>query len=687
MTNNENTNLRIKALLAEMQSDPEMENVRPYSPSQQEILKIYEDGALSSESNVPDDILKISKTAQPSKSDLNKYKLWLEQRYKSPYTGQIIPISKLFTNEYEIEHVIPQSRFFDDSLSNKVICETSVNGLKGKLLGLEFIKKHQGEKVEIGHKTVEILTEQAYEDFVQENYSQNRSKRNKLLMDEIPEKMVDRQLNDTRYISKYVSQLLSNLVREEKEDEGLNSKNVLPGNGKITSRLKQDWGLNDVWNDLILPRFERMNKITNSKDFTSWNENHQKYLPTVPLELSKGFQKKRIDHRHHAMDALVIACASRNHINLLNNKHAKSSERHDLNRILRNYEKAVYFDKNANKRVEKDIPKDFIKPWPSFTKDAKDKLENVVVSFKQNLRVINKTNNKYDSYYDERGNLKIDKDGKPQKSKTSQTKGDNWAIRKSMHIDTIYGLVNLNGIKTPKDKITTATRKFLDTSFNEKSIMSITDTGIQKILMNYLKSKENNPELAFSPEGIEDLNKNIELFNDGKPHQPIIKVRVFETGSKFVLGQSGNKNTKYVEAAKGTNLFFAIYIDEKGKRNYETIPLNVVIERQKQGLKAAPEKNLKGNNLLFYLSPNDLVKVDDGDGSFSFYKMVKASGSECYFIKANIASLIINYDSKTKIGELSSQNKLETTMGESPIRIKEHCLKIKVDRLGNISKA
>ena len=51
------------------------------------------------------------------------------------------------------------------------------------------------------------------------------------------------------------------------------------------------------------------------------------------------------------------------------------------------------------------------------------------------------------------------------------------------------------------------------------------------------------------------MNKNIEKFNDGKAHQPIIKVRIFELGSKFPLGQSGNKKDKYVEAAKGTNLF------------------------------------------------------------------------------------------------------------------------------------
>ncbi len=529
VTENENTNLRIKALLIEMMNDSEVENVRPYSPMQQEILKIYEDGVLNSNVEVEEEILKISKKAEPTKLELQRYKLWLEQKYRSPYTGQIIPLNKLFTHEYEIEHIIPQSRFFDDSFSNKVICESAVNKLKDNQLGLEFIKNHYGQKVpvELG-KEVQIFTEDQYRDFIKENYSKNRNKRNKLLLEEIPEKMIERQLNDTRYISKFISNVLSNIVRNEKDDDGVNSKNVIPLNGKITSELKQDWGLNDVWNDLILPRFERMNQITNSNLYTTYNEKHQKYLPIVPFEQSKGFQKKRIDHRHHALDALIIACATRDHVNLLNNQSAKSEiKRYDLQLKLRHTRK--WNDKNGK---ERDKFTEFKKPWNTFTEDTRNSLETIVVSFKQNLRVINKATNKYEKWVEKNGELK---------KELVEQKGLNWAIRKPMHKDTVSGKVDLPRIKIPKGKILTATRKSIDTSFNLKNIESITDTGIQKILQNYLLSKDGNSELAFSPEGIEDMNKNIEKYNDGKPHQPIYKVRIFEMGSKFPLGQTGNK--------------------------------------------------------------------------------------------------------------------------------------------------
>jgi CRISPR-associated endonuclease Csn1 len=765
VSENENTNLRIKALLVELKNGGEVENVRPYSPSQIEILKIYEDGVLNSSIEIPDDILKISSTAQPSRTELEKYKLWLEQKYRSPYTGKIIPLNKLFTSEYEIEHIIPQSRYFDDSFSNKVICESAVNKLKTNQIGLEFIKNHHGEKVQTGYgQVVEIFEVEAYEDFVKSNFSKNqgRAKRNKLLLEEIPEKMVERQLNDTRYISKYISSILSNLVRESSNDDGVNSKNIIPGNGKITNTLKQDWGLNDVWNELILPRFERMNQITGTNAFTSYNQNHQKYLPTVPLEYSKGFQKKRIDHRHHAMDALVIACAGRNHLNYLNNQSAlekgksvseKQKSREDLRRVLCEKMKS---DSAGNYQWV------FKKPWNTFTQDTHKKLEEVVVSFKQNLRVINKTNNKYESYKEQNGEIRIGENGLPKKGIICQTLGESWAIRKPMHQETVAGLVKLRKEKTVtlsaalenwqeltdrslrkkikqlrkegldnkriikffKDNenswngndlarvriyywevdengqgINCASRVNLDTSFDWNKINTITDTGIQKILRNHLnkyvgrkdeKGQDIKPEqLAFSPEGIEDLNRNIIELNEGKLHQPIKKVRIYETlGNRFQVGKSGNKPDKFVIAAKGTNLFFAVYWDEKKqKRSFETIPLNEVIDYQKW-LASLPKDeqvnypsipvNPEKGKYLFHLSPNDLVYVPTENIKLDpnqVYKVVSFTGNRLYCLPNYVSTSI-----KDKL-EFTLLNKMEFSLDN--ISFKEKCMKLNVDRVGD----
>ena len=757
---NENTNLRIKAMLMEFMNDPEIENVRPYSPSQQDILRIYEENALDNLTKDDKDfdfVSKISKSAQLSKADIIRYKCWLEQKYRSPYTGEMIPLAKLFTSAYEIEHVIPQSRYFDDSFSNKVICEKEVNGLKDRQLGFEFIKKHHGEKVQLSQgKVVEIMSVEAYEKFVKEHYASNRTKMKKLLMDDIPDGFIERQLNDSRYISKLVKGLLSNIVREklengEYEPEAV-SKNLISCTGSVTDRLKKDWGMNDVWNSIVLPRFKRLNELTGKDCFTAISsEGHE--IPAMPIELQKGFNKKRIDHRHHAMDAIVIACATRDHVNLLNNEAAHSkhnSNRYQLQRKLRRFEKMVI---NGQ---EKEIAKEFLKPWDSFTTDAKQILENIIVSFKQNLRVINKTTNSY-LHYDDNG----------KKTMMKQEKGDSWAIRKSMHKDTVFGQVNLRmsdktvslneALKNPKAIVNKefkkkvmemleaghdakyikkyvednkdvwsdidvkrirvyyftketkdryfATRKPLDTSFNRKKIEeNVTDTGIHKILLAHLDAKGGDPELAFSPDGIDEMNRNIVALNKGKFHQPILKVRVYEKAEKFPVGQSGNKSAKFVEAAKGTNLFFAILGTEKinketGEteivRSYMTIPLNVMIDCQKKygsQWRAEIELYLKEMELvsdavilLFILSPNDLVYVPTREelkegikmiDRKRIYKMVSSSGNQCFFIGEKVAKSIVD-----KV-EFTSLNKAERAItGEM---IKETCIPIKVDRLGNI---
>ncbi|MBR0273752.1 MAG: type II CRISPR RNA-guided endonuclease Cas9 [Bacteroidaceae bacterium] len=767
---NENTNLRIKALLMEF-LNPELgiENVRPHSPSQQDILRIYEENALDNltkEDAEYDFVTKVSKMSQPSKADIIRYKCWLEQKYRSPYTGRMIPLSKLFTPAYEIEHIIPQSRYFDDSFSNKVICEAEVNKLKDRLLGYEFIKEHAGEIVQLSQgETVKILSAEEYEKFVKDYYASNRIKMKKLLMDDIPDGFIERQLNDSRYISKVVKTLLSNIVREKQEngeyEQEAVSKNLISCNGSITDRLKKDWGMNDVWNRIILPRFQRLNELTGTNRFTTLNrEGHE--IPAMPFELQKGFNKKRIDHRHHAMDAIVIACATRDHVNLLNNEAAHSkhnANRYQLQRKLRRFIKITIDGK------EREVAQEFVKPWDTFTTDALQTLQNIIVSFKQNLRVINKTTNSY-LHYDEEGKKKYLK----------QTHGDSWAIRKSMHKDTVYGEVNLRKKKTvslkeaiakpgtivnkdfkekvkellaqghdakyikkhveenkdiwsdinpskievyyytqdekkqngePKERYF-ATRKPLDTSFDQKKIRdSITDTGIQKILIAHLEAKGNDPEQAFSPDGIDEMNRNIVALNNGKFHQPIIKVRVYEKADKFCIGQTGNKRKKFVEAADGTNLFFAVYETTDKKRVFATIPLSLSIKCQKDSThnwiqllderlrdktlieELQPYQKMEiptDAHLLFILAPNDLVYVpSDDEYSYSrqpdperIYKTVSFNKKQCFCIKSNVATPIVN-----KV-EYTTSNKMERAItGEM---IKEVCIPIKVDRLGYVMK-
>ncbi len=751
INSNENRNLRIKAMLTEfMNPGCDIEGVRPYSPSQQDLLQIYEENAL--EQLTEDDmdynfISAMSKQSQPSPSEIQRYKQWLDQKYISPYTGQAIPLARLFTPEYEIEHIIPRSRFFDDSFQNKVICEAAVNKLKDNQTGMEFIRHHGGEIVQLGNgKEVEILKEEIYTQHVTQHFAHNRGKMKRLLMDDIPNSFIERQLNDSRYIARYIKGLLSNIVRDNDEADLAISRNLITTNGSITDALKKDWGMNDVWNNIILPRFQRLNTIVSDKGpFTTLNQSGHE-IPSMPLDMQKGFNKKRIDHRHHAMDAIVIACTTRSHVMLLNNEAAKSAntqQRHQLSHLLRSYKPTVIDGK------ERQVPDTFLKPWETFTQDADHAIRNIIVSFKYTQRIINRTQNRSIRFVD----------GK--KQQVLQTKSDQWAIRKPMHKETVYGEVNLRQerkiklkealtciprilnadlrkklqelsveyksnlklyvayftyhkdiwsdvdldaipvlyyTKETKDRYF-ATRKPLNTDFDEKTIReSITDTGIQKILLAQLARHNNDPKVAFSPEGIEEMNRDIIQLNKGRNHQPIYKVRVYEKANKFAVGQKGNKSKKFVEAAKGTNLFFAVYEDEilnkktaefERKRSFYSIPLNDAIEREKQGLPPAPE--IGGKVPVFVLSPGDLVYLPTAEQRGKMltsqeilheriYKMASCTENRCYFINAEIASII--YD---KV-EYEKLNKIEKTTDELRQSIKDYCIPIRVDRLGNITE-
>ena len=216
------------------------------------------------------------------------------------------------------------------------------------------------------------------------------------------------------------------------------------------------------------------------------------------------------------------------------------------------------------------------------------------------------------------------------------------------------------------------------------------------------------------------MNKNIQALNRGKAHKPIYRVRIYEKADKFAVGEHGNKSKKFVEAAKGTNLFFAIYEtnDKNGRlcRKYATIPLNDVINCQKEYQKnwqaeittiLKKRGDINNNSmLLFILSPNDLVylpnKEEQENKIYHFnqeriYKFVSCSGNIADFIPAYSANTIFSMTKKKQkeifkdenhfpiqdeygVGSPKSKNERAIT-GEM---IKEICIPVKVDRLGNI---
>ncbi|HRI48423.1 MAG TPA: HNH endonuclease domain-containing protein, partial [Ignavibacteriaceae bacterium] len=193
MMQNENDRKRVRAILKELN------NANADSPSDMERLRLWEEtGNRFAKESLP----KFSK--EPSKQEIDKYLLWGEQNHISPYTGRVIPLSRLFTSDYEIEHIIPKSRFFDDSFANKTICESKVNKFKDNFTAMELINEYSGYK--IPNSEFSLFDIDSYTQHIKATFF--GKKRKNFLSDSIPEDFVERQINDTRYIGKKVAELL-----------------------------------------------------------------------------------------------------------------------------------------------------------------------------------------------------------------------------------------------------------------------------------------------------------------------------------------------------------------------------------------------------------------------------------------------------------------------------------------------
>lgn len=592
----------------------------------------------------------------PTEQQLKKYALWLSQNCRSPYTGKIIPLSKLFDQaQYEIEHIIPRRRLKNDSFNNLVIAEWGVNKAKGDQLAAGFIAGCNG-KCTHGGIEYRLFTFDQYDAYCKETFRFQKSKRKNLLATDLPEDFIQRQLNDTRYIGRKLSELLSPIVKNN--DGSLNENGIIFTIGSITSELKNNWGLSAVWKDIIRPRFERLEKITGKKfiikDETDANKYHFDLRENPKLNI------KRIDHRHHALDAVIIASTTREHIRYLNTLNAAENDEEF---------------KRFRLTLVKGKIREFIEPWNNFTKEVKDKLEETIVTFKNNNNIISKPQNRYTHGYTEKG----------KHIKFEQKENTRWmAVRRSMfkepqgiiYLKEVYEEKNifkaiqiqidrmliqntpamrlapyiydkearniikdlidriginiseknilLNEIKNylKKNKVTdlrgneysfikiaefqeyAAKRVKLDKSFDHKKIDKIPYTKIGKSVLGTLLHEhldipdyEGKPELAFSGEGLEALAK--------KAGRPVTKVTIAEkkdSSSKF-----GNQ---YVEVDSGAIAYFAVYENKitKEREGFSSIATHKAIERINDKTKYGIIEEREGYNALI-LSPGDLVYV------------------------------------------------------------------------------
>jgi len=199
---------------------------------------------------------------KPTRAKIELYLLWEEQERNCMYSFPARPISlgQLFGGEVNVDHILPYSKSLDDSLMNKVVCFREENDDKGQRTVHDWLAASAPEKYE------QILQRAAKLPIDIRN-----RKRQKLSQKTCElEQFISRQLTDTAYITSAVVEYLKSL-----------DVDVLGSKGQLTAELRHQWGLNDVLRD------DGLNV------------------------------KNREDHRHHAVDAIVIALTDRKRLQRL----------------------------------------------------------------------------------------------------------------------------------------------------------------------------------------------------------------------------------------------------------------------------------------------------------------------------------------------------------------------------------
>ena len=266
------------------------------------------------------------------------------------YCGQPISLTEAIKgNNVDIEHIIPKSKLFDDSQSNKTLAHRHCNANKKDRTSYDFMKS----------KPVEVFD--AYVERVNSLYANfiiSKSKRDKLLMpeDKIHNNFIDRQLRESQYIARKSREVLQTICY-----------NVWATSGSVTAELRHLWGWDDITMNLQFEKYKELG-LTEIVEWESelGKNKHQK-------EVILGWSK-RDDHRHHAIDALTIACTKQGYIQRFNTLNAEKT-REDMKSVVE--ERSVNFNEKRS-LLEKYI----ISEQPITVAEVENAVSNILISYK-----------------------------------------------------------------------------------------------------------------------------------------------------------------------------------------------------------------------------------------------------------------------------------------------------------------
>ena len=510
---------------------------------------------------------------EPTDADVLKYVLWEEQGHICLYTGKQIRISDFVgaNPKFDIEHTIPRSVGGDSTRMNLTLCDSRFNReIKKTKLPTELSEhddimarihdwreKYESLDGQIRRqkKLSKGATTKDQKDAIirkrhllelQRDYW--RGKYLRFTMEIVPEGFSRRQGTDISVISKYARLYLKSLF-----------KHVYTVKGIATSDFRKIWGIQKVYS-----------------------------------------KKERVNHVHHCIDAIVIACIGLDEYNKLG-AYYHDEENHEWYGMSKAY---------------------FKKPWSTFVEDV-EKVQDEILVYHYTPDNMPKQGRR-------RIMVEVKVNGRRKKMKLL-CKGD--AVRGSLHKDTYYGAIMQSGEDTPYYVV----RKNVDNHLSDQDIKNIVDDVVRGIIQN-----------AVAKGGKDALNGTIWM-NEEK-QIPIKKVRCitsvknplsFEHRKPRDTSNKSYKNDYYV--APDDNYLMAVYkgVTSKGKVKYMYEFINMIdaarfykqsndkvlvdgniVQLNKDGLNLYYTLK-KGTMVLLYVDNPDEIWENNGDWSRRLYKVTE----------------------------------------------------------------
>ena len=453
----------------------------------------------------------------PTKTRIRKYMMWEEAEHRCMYCGKEISLSQCMNgDEMEVEHIIPKSILYDDSFGNKTCACRRCNKEKGNLTAREYIQS-KGWEADYRKRLTDLLQKKSI--------SYSKYQRLLWLKKDIPTDFLERQLRLTQYISRQAMSILQQGIRR-----------VAASEGGVTARLRSLWGYDDILHSLNLDRYESMGE-------TELVPKHPNSEEDESMKCRITDWSKRKDHRHHAIDALVVACTRQGYIQRLN-RLSSEADREEMRQ-----ETELRKESTADKLS---LLERWLSQRPHFSvQDVSDKVAEILISYRPGKRAVTRGRNIYlrqHKKYVQAGLL---------------------VPRGPLSKETVYGEININGQRQ-------IVCKYDLHSLQAKDVDFVVDLGLRRKLKELLELHGGKEKEAFADP----------IYLDQARTQPIRSIRCF-TG----LDKEKMKPVKYNEQGEAVgfvsqqnNHHVSIYRTPKGELTESLVSFWDAVDRARYGL-------------------------------------------------------------------------------------------------------